>query len=125
MGKLLQDNISTVKGSRLTKEDTKFRIAFEVKLANGFEIKDMEMKHNAEFHNFISETVYKELTISEVDKLFLRKQGLGSAPPVKYGDIELIHYGKDMKPFRLFGYYNKDGYFVVCRIDGKHKTNRQ
>lgn len=102
-----------------------FRIAIASELENGYELKDMTAEHVKEFHRFIQDTVYKGLTISEVDKLYLRKQGLGSAPPVKYkNSIELLHYGKARKAFRIYGYYNADNYFVVCRIDGGHKTHQ-
>lgn len=103
-------------------QDRPFRLSFSEYLDNGFEIKDMSRNHLTEFHKFLSDTVYKELTISQVDQLFLRKRGM-SAVPLKRGEEELIHYGKDRNPFRLFGYYNQDGYFVICRIDGNHRTN--
>ena len=110
---------------RLNTREICFRIAIETPLVNGYEFKDLSPEQLKSFHRFISDTVYKQLTISQVDKLYLRKQGLGSAPPVLYNDRELIHYGKDRNPFRLFGYYNTDGYFVICRIDGEHKTNEE
>lgn len=101
-----------------------FRMCFTEKLTNNYEVKDMHERDNKAFQKFLEDTVYKKLTISQVDDLYLRKQGLGDAPPVKYGDMELLHYGKANSSFRLFGYYNKDRYFVICRIDGQHKTHR-
>lgn len=111
-------------GKRLSRVNKPFRISFEVKLDNGFELKDMTLKHLAEFHRFVADTVYKGLTIAEVDKLFLRKEGLSNAPAVLSNGIELVHYGKAANPFRIFGYYNDDDYFVICRIDGSHQTHR-
>lgn len=108
---------------KLVKTETRFRVSFETSLDNGFEIKDMKLRNVQDFHRFLSDTVYKGLTISEVDRLYLRKRGLSNAPPLKKGDIELIHYGNDNQKFRLYGYYNKNGYFVICRIDGDHKTH--
>ena len=102
-----------------------FRIVFEVKLDNGYELKDMTREHITEFHRFLCDTVYKGLTLSEVDKLYLRKEGLSNAPVIMSNGRELMHYGKARNPFRIFGYYNVDGYFVVCRIDGAHKTNKE
>ena len=117
---------SESEASRLPRHKQVFRIAIEVKLDNGYEFKDMTQEHVKELHRFISETVYKGLTILEVDKRYLRKEGLSNAPPVKYkGDIELVHYGRDRNAFRIYGYYNSDNYFVICRIDGSHQTNRQ
>ena len=83
----------------------------------------MMQEHLKEFHRFLSDTVYKGLTISEVDKLYLRKAGLSNVPVIMSQGRELLHYGKARNPFRIFGYYNSDGYFVICRIDGSHKTN--
>ena len=111
--------------TRLARPDLPFRIAFEVKLDNGFELKDMTREHIREFHKFIHDTVYKGLTISQVDKSFLRKSGLGEAPAIMANGKELIHYGKDRNPFRIFGYYNSDSYFVICRIDGSHNTHKE
>ena len=113
-------------GSRLPRHRQIFRVALEVKLDNGYEIKDMTQEHVKELHRFISDTVYKGLTILEVDELYLRKEGLSDAPALKYkGDIELVHYGKARNAFRIYGYYNADNYFVICRIDGSHQTHRQ
>lgn len=120
----LQKNTSVIKGNKLLFKELPFRIAFEVKLDNGFELKDMTREHVQEFHRFLQDTVYKGLTISEVDRLFLRKSGLSKAPVVISNGRELIHYGKDRNSFRIFGYYNSDSYFVICRIDGAHKTHQ-
>ena len=100
-----------------------FRIAIEVKLDSGYDIQDMTLVHVKEFYRFLKDTVYKGLTVQEVDKLYLCKEGLGKAPTVKSHGKELLHYGKDGNAFRIFGYYNAEGYFVVCRIDGGHKTH--
>ena len=70
------------KAPKISKTDLLFRIVFEVELDNGFELKDMREKHIQDFHKFLSDTVYKGLTISQVDKLFLRKQGLSNAPSI-------------------------------------------
>ena len=112
------------KAPKIARTHLFFKIAFEVKLDNGFELKDMREKHIQDFHRFLSDTVYKGLTISQVDKLFLRKQGLSNAPSIISNGKELLHYGKAANPFRIFGYYNSDGYFVICRIDGAHETNK-
>ena len=87
-------NVSKKNGSKLTKTQLPFKIAFEVKLDNGYELKDMTQAHIKEFHRFISDTVYKGLTISQVDKLYLRKGGLSDAPVVMSHNEELLHYGK-------------------------------
>ena len=124
MGQQLQKNKADDNSTKLRLKELPFRISIDVALANGFEFKDMTNANVKEFHRFLSDTVYKRLTISQVDEEFLRKRGMADAPPIKYGDIELIHYGKDASSFRLFGYYNSDGYFSVCRIDGKHRTHK-
>lgn len=125
MSKTLQKNTSKVRGIRLFSEEQKFKIVFEVKLDNGYEVKDMTQKHVKELHKFLSDTVYKGLTISQVDNLFLRKEGLSNAPKTISHEKELMHYGKKGNAFRIFGYYNSEAYFVICRIDGDHQTNKQ
>lgn len=113
------------KPTRLPKNIQLFRLTIAVKLENGYEIKDMTPAHVKQLHRFIQDTVYKGLTISQVDELYLRKEGLSDAPPVIYkGKIELLHYGKARNAFRIYGYYNADNYFVVCRIDGNHQTHK-
>lgn len=123
MGKLTNSTSAPSNGGKqLTRGTGKpFKIAICEQLDNDFCFKKLKPSDLKEFHNFIDETVEKKLTISQVDALFLRKKG-----DIKQ-DIngrEVFHYGKDRKPFRVFGYYNEDGYFNVTRIDPKHKTNK-
>ena len=73
-------------------------------------------------HNFISQTIGEKLTITEVDKLYLRTKG-GVRQDINNEDV--IHYGKDRTQFRVFGYYNSENYFNITRIDPKHKTNKK
>ena len=120
----LSKNMTVPQGIKLFSKKEPFRIVFEVKLDNGFELKDMTKDHIKEFHRFLQDTVYKNLTISDVDKLYLRKSGLSNAPAIVSNGRELIHYGKDRNPFRIFGYYNSNSYFVICRIDGSHNTHK-
>ena len=122
--KLLPIEACAEQKMRLPDKEIQFKVAFAEKLENKFEIKDMTERHVKEFHRFISETVYKKLTISQVEALYLRKEGLSNAPKISYNDKEIVHFGKDRNPFRLFGYYSQNGYFVVCRIDGNHKTHK-
>ena len=101
MPKILQKSTSNLKGTRLFKEEIKFKISFEVKLDNHYEIKDMKLNHIQEFHRFLLDTVYKGLTISQVDNLFLRKQG--DAPAIKSNNNkDLMHYGKKRKSIQNF-----------------------
>ena len=109
------------KGSRLSKKNERFLLSIETKLENGYEIKDMDKDTVKELHHFVTETIEKKLSISQVDERYLRK---------KDSDLDdanqknIIHYGKDGSTFRLFGYYNDKSYFVITRIDGKHKTHK-
>ena len=75
---------------RLTQANRPFKIAFERQLDNGYEIKDMTAERLKEFHRFIRDTVYKNLTISEVDKIYLRKEGLSNAPAIISKGRELL-----------------------------------
>lgn len=108
-------------GSPLTSsKNYLFKIAICEQLDNNFCFKHLKSGDLRAFHSFIDETVGRQLTISEVDKLFLRTRG---SVKQEVNGKEVIHYGKDRKPFRVFGYYNSDSYFVITRIDPKHKTN--
>lgn len=102
----------------------KFKVAISETLKNGYSFKDLKSKDVQSFERFVSQTVGKDLTISQVDKMFLRKHG----KPVNTIEIngckrDVMHYGKDRKKFRIFGYYDDNGYFVLYKIDTKHKTH--
>ena len=58
--KLLNNKNKSI-GTRLLKQEPKFRIVFEVKLDNKYEVKDMTQNHVKEFHRFLNDTVYKGL----------------------------------------------------------------
>lgn len=65
------------------------------------------------------------MSITQVDDLFKRKKGPKEEITVNGQKFELIHLGKDEKPFRVFGYYNPEDCFVITRIDPKHETHKQ
>ena len=90
MAQILNETTAKSKGIKLFSKEELFRISFEVKLDNGFELKDMTHKHIQEFHRFLQATVYKGLTISEVDELFLRKSGLSNVPVTITARIEIL-----------------------------------
>jgi len=121
MAKQLGKKIKESNALTLSKRPDRFKVAITRKLTNGYEVKDMDVSDIKELHRFLSETVYKELTVSEVERRYLRKKDSN----IDEGEAEnIIHYGKNGSTFRLFGYYNIDGYFVITRIDGKHKTHK-
>lgn len=101
-----------------------FKIAISRQLDNNFCFKDLDRSGLKGFHNFIDETIGKGLTISQVDKMFKRTQGPVEKININGQDFDLMHYGKDQKPFRLFGYY-LDGFFHIVKIDPKHKTHKK
>lgn len=75
---------------------------------------------------FIADTVGREMTISQVESEFLRKKGKVSEKEVIAGvERDVFHLGKDRNKFRIFGYYNEDGYFVIHRIDPKHRYHKE
>lgn len=113
----------TAKGTKLTnlKAQT-FKLAIGVELEPKYCFDTKKPKDlTKELHNFLKETVYKGLTITQVDKLFLRKKG-----PVKETNngVEIFHYGKDQKPFRIHGFYDNKGYFNIVRLDLNHKYHK-
>lgn len=109
--------------SKLTNyKHQKFKIAFGSKLDSRYCFKTKKGKELSEkFHYFLEQTVYKDLSITEVDELFLRTKG-----PVKenLNGIDLLHYGKDRTTFRVHGYYDSKGYFNVYRLDLDHKYHK-
>lgn len=102
----------------------KFKVAITETLQNGYSFKDLKSKDVKSFERFVSETVGKDLSISQVDDMFLRRH----VKPMNEIEINgrkrnIIHYGKDRKKFRIFGYYDDNGYFVLYKIDTEHKTH--
>lgn len=114
---------SSGKGRKLYHDECLFKIAITEKMDNGFEIKDLSANGCKAFQELINDTVYKGLTISVVDQLYRRKDDKSMND--EEDGKKIIHYGKDSKPFRLFGYYDKEGYFVITRIDPSHKTHNR
>lgn len=112
----------------------KFKIAFGTRLDNNYCFKSNSPNNNAkEFQKFLEETVYKGLYISDVEDLFKRKRGPKDKAVLNVNDedtnedveVEILHFGKDRKPFRIFGYYDKNKYFNVTKIDPKHNAHKQ
>ncbi|WP_057745728.1 MAG6450 family protein [Liquorilactobacillus capillatus] len=100
-----------------------FKFAISEKLDSGFMFKDMKYSEYKDFCNFVSITVNKGLSITEVNKLLLRTEGPhGPKNEEIFNDCKrkMFHLGKDRTKFRIHGYYNSDDYFVICRIDPKH-----
>lgn len=104
-----------------------FRMSIEHSLENGYDFKKLNSDSLKNLHSFIENTIGKNLTISEVEKLFLRTKGNVFSNEVINGlERKIIHFGKDMHPFRIHGYYNEKNnfYFVICKIDPNHKVNK-
>jgi hypothetical protein len=122
--KLTENNkVHSSKGASLTTlQNIPFKISISRQLDNNFAFKDLKPADLKALHNFISQTIGEKLTITEVDKLFLRTKG-GVTQNINNEDV--IHYGKDRTKFRVFGYYNSENYFNITRIDPKHETNKK
>jgi hypothetical protein len=127
LAKKLTRDVVVENGSFLDRKSMKFRFCIQECLDNKYCFKKMDKGSLKELDKFIAETAGKNLSITEVDKLFLRTKGRGS----NYEEVEIngikrevYHYGKDQNPFRVFGYYNEDGYLVIYRIDPKHKSHK-
>ncbi|KAA0967472.1 hypothetical protein FXF62_02035 [Streptococcus cristatus] len=124
MKKLTNKNsASSSKGASLTAlRDVPFKFSISEQLDNKFAFKDLKAADIKALHNFIDITIGKKLTITQVDKLYLRTKG-GVTQTINNKDV--VHYGKDCNSFRVFGYYNSENYFNITRIDPKHKTNAE
>ncbi len=106
-------------------EKIKFKILINNTLDNNYSFDNLNKNNgNRKFHNFIEETVGKDLTISEVDKKYKRTKGKKRQIKIGQAKYELIHYGKDNTAFRVFGYY-KNGYFILTKIDPQHKFDKE
>lgn len=109
---------------RLDKASVQFKMAIETPIEKHY---CFDKLHNnsghKEFQRFIDETVGKNLTISMVDDQFGRSND--TTDKYKIGDVELqvFHYGKDRKAFRVHGYYNINGYFVILKLDTNHTVH--
>ncbi|MCE6115499.1 MAG6450 family protein [Mycoplasmopsis agalactiae] len=104
-----------------------FRFAIVHKLDNGFDFKSLNAAELGKFHNFINEIFKRKMTISDVEKNYMRKHAKPLANRrMEAQDIEVneIHLGKDNNSFRIFGYLNKDNYFVLTKIDPKHRYHK-
>ena len=112
------------KGTKLNRKNLKFRVAIECQLDNKYCFKNLKADGVKGFHEFIDSTIQKNLTITQMDKMYLRKNGPKDSITINGVEYELIHYGKDRKPFRIFGYYNTDAYFVLTKIDPGHKVHK-
>ncbi len=115
---------SNQKGTILSKKDSKFKVAIESQLDNGYCFKNLKPDDLKLFHDFIEYSVNEKLTITQMDKLYLRKEGPKSSISVNGVPYELLHYGKDRTSFRVFGYYNTEAYFVLTKIDPHHKVHK-
>jgi len=94
-------------------------------LDNNYQFKNLKQSDIKSFSNFIKETVGKNLTITEVANLFLRTEHMTKQDQEEYDGHQLIHFGKDRNPFRIFGYYDDNDYFCIHRIDAKHNVHKQ
>lgn len=122
MGQKLTGQRQNGEAERINGKEQPFRIVLSTKLENNYEFKDLKERDIKEFHHFLRETVYKKLSITTVERDWLRQKG--DAPPDFYqGGIEMIHLGKSASKFRLFGYYDINGCFVLCKIDPGHNTH--
>jgi len=109
---------SDVRSSRL------FKIAITETLLQPYTFGKLKVEGIKGFGNFLSKTVGKNLTISNVESLFLRTSGPNGAKneeKIHGHDETTYHFSNGSRNFRLHGYYNDDGYFCICRIDPNHK----
>lgn len=112
-------------GTKLDKNQLKFKIALTGNLFNNYGFKDLKPEAIRAFHKFIDETVGKKLTITNAESKLLRTKGKPNFKELVNGKKrDIVHFGQGNTPFRVFGYYNDDGYFVICRIDPSHKFHK-
>ncbi len=73
----------------------KFKIALGTELENNFCFKTKKPRKVTDgLHKFLEYTVYKDLSITEVDRLYLRTKGpIKEKVETKYSQLEILHYG--------------------------------
>ncbi|MRF37115.1 hypothetical protein GIJ44_20730 [Staphylococcus sp. KY49P] len=122
----LEEKKHTVKGAKLANyKSRKFKIALGTELENKYCFKSKKPKKVTDgLHKFLENTVYKNLSITQVDQLYLRTKG-----PVKEkfktanSQLEILHYGFKNSQFRIFGFYDNNAYFNITKIDTDHKSH--
>ncbi|GAB7568121.1 MAG6450 family protein [Gemella bergeri] len=115
---------SLTMGSRLDSKTTKFKITIQHNLNNNFSFNIINKNNgHKEFHKFICNTVGKKLSISEVNRLYLRTRGKNKIIEIEGVEFEEVHYGRDQSAFRIFGYHH-GGEFILTRIDTNHKSHK-
>lgn len=102
-----------------------FKIALEEFLHGRFNFSKLNAEDRKAFQEFLDKTVYKQLDISTVDSLYLRMKGtIRERVQINGINRDIIHYGQKRGAFRLHGYYNELNYFVIYKIDAKHKVHK-
>lgn len=125
-GSILTDAKTKVKGQPLARvTSNEFKMSLSLSLHHDYCFKGLKKEGLRKLDQFISETVDKGLTITQVDKLFLRNKGsIKSRETIKGVGRDIIHYGKDRDSFRVHGFYDDNGYFVLYKIDPSHKVHK-
>ncbi|EAD5716086.1 TPA: MAG6450 family protein [Listeria innocua] len=107
-----------------SRTNTPFKFSLEVCLDNNYCFAKLKSENLRMLDRFLSETVGKDLTVSEAEKLFLRTKGPKETAFIKGEKRTINHYGKNMNPFRIHGYYSSNGYFVITKIDPNHDVHK-
>ncbi|MFB9769787.1 MAG6450 family protein [Lactiplantibacillus modestisalitolerans] len=125
---LTNKNIANTSSNKVltSKSTVMFKIALTDALISPYTFKKAKTEGAKGFGEFISKTVGRHLTITEVEKLFLRTDGPhGAKNKEVIGGVEreVFHFDNGSRQFRVHGYYNEQNYFCLCRIDPNHKYN--
>lgn len=118
-----RDGLNAPQTIRLPRTDMPFVIAISRQLDNKFCFKDLKQLDLRPLHNFLEKTVAKQLTILAVDGLYMRAKDSTRSIEINGGEYQVVHFGIDNDPFRIFRYFAPDGYFHLTRIDPRHNTH--
>ncbi|WP_225048549.1 MAG6450 family protein [Lacticaseibacillus kribbianus] len=124
-------HVGDVRGDKLARDSRttrQFILTIDHQLERHYQFKNLKTQEIQEFSRFVAETVGKALTITQVDARFLRTKGprgVGASETIDGARVTMVHYGRDRSPFRLFGYYDAAGYFVIHRLDPRHQYHRE
>lgn len=113
-------NCDNITPQKLTdKVSTSFKISLEEKLQNNYDFKTLRNKKDMES---FQKLLYKLIGKSWDNIKSLKRQNCKND---KHTDgSQIIHFGEDGNTLRLHGIMRKD-YFVLLRIDPKHKINKK
>lgn|GEM_PF-1591029 len=125
-GKKLANNTQHPSALPLTSEENSiatFKVVFAGKAQRNYDFKDCDMQQWHQFGEFIDATVGKKIT--EVNERYKRNPDRSDKVKDPLGDTYKIEHYEVNNQSRIHGYFINRGYFIVTRLDPKHKVHKR